>query len=130
MKQFTESGSGPIKLLKQGEVAIGLGMTFQAITEMNDGQPFDVIFPETGSPYSLTGTAIIDGHQNKKGVLEVYDYVIHEFMMYDKEYFSPEPMYEGQINRIPNYPTDVPYADMTGIQDDKEKERLLAIWKY
>ena len=24
----------------------------------------------------------------------------------------------------------IPYADMTGIQDDQEKERLLALWKY
>ena len=130
VKQFTESGSGPIKLLKQGEIAIGLGMTYQAITEANDGQPFEVIFPESGSPYSLTGAAIIDGHQDKKGVSEVYDYIIHEFMVYDKENYSPEQVYEGQINMVPNYPEEVPLADMTGIQDDKEKERLLAIWKY
>ena len=31
VKQFTESGSGPIKLLIQGEVGIGLGLTFQAL---------------------------------------------------------------------------------------------------
>lgn len=130
VKQFTESGSGPIKLLKQGEVAIGLGMTYQAITEANAGQPFEVIFPESGSPYSLTGAAIIDTHQNKKGVSEVYDYIIHEFMVYDKENYSPEQVYEGQVNMVPNYPKDVPLADMTGIQDDQEKERLLALWKY
>lgn len=130
IKQFTESGSGPIKLLKQGEIAIGLGMTYQAITEANDGQPFEVIFPETGSPYSLTGTTIIEGHQHKKGVSEIYDYIIHEFMIYDKENYSPESVYEGQINMVPNYPEEIPLADMTGIQDDKEKERLLALWKY
>ena len=130
VKQFTESGSGPIKLLKQGEIAIGLGMTYQAITEANAGQPFEVIFPETGSPYSLTGAAIIDGHQNKKGVSEVYDYMIHEFMIYDKENYSPEQVYAGQVNMVPNYPENVPLADMTGIQDDQEKERLLALWKY
>ena len=130
VKQFTESGSGPIKLLKQGEIAIGLGMTYQAITEANEGQPFEVIFPESGSPYSLTGATMIEGHQNKKGVSEVFDYVIHEFMIYDKENYSPEPVYEGQINMVPNYPEEIPLADMTGIQDDKEKERLLALWKY
>ena len=130
IKQFTESGSGPIKLLKQGEIAIGLGMTYQAVTESNGGMPFEVIFPETGSPYSLTGAAIIDTHQDKEGVSEIYDYMIHEFMVYDKEQYSPETVYEGQKNLVPNYPEDVPYADMTGIQDDKEKERLLALWKY
>ena len=130
LKQFTESGSGPIKLLKQGEIAIGLALTFQAISEINDGQPFRIIFPETGSPYSLTGTAIIEGHRQKAGVAEVYDFIVNEFLVYDTEYFSPERIYEGQVNRIPNYPADIPYADMTGIQDDQEKERLLALWKY
>lgn len=130
LKQFTESGSGPIKLLKQGEVAIGLALTFQAINEMNNGQPFEVICPETGSPYSLTGTAIIKGHEKKEGVAQVYDYIIHEFLMYDKENYSPEQIYEGQVNTIPNYPQNIQYADMTGIQDDKEKARLLDLWKY
>lgn len=130
LKQFTESGSGPIKMLKQGEIAVGLALTFQAVNEINDGQPFEIIFPETGSPYSLTGTAILDGHETKDGVAEVYDFIVNEFFVYDKEYFSPEQVYEGQVNLIPNYPKDIPYADMSGIQDDKEKERLLDIWKY
>ena len=130
LKQFTESGSGPVKMLKQGEVAIGLALTFQAVNEMNDGQPFEIIYPEYGSPYSLTGTAMIAGHEQKEGVQEVYDFIVNEFLVYDKENYSPETIYEGQVNMIPNYPVDIPYADMTGIQDDKEKERLLDLWKY
>ena len=118
------------------QVLIGLALflTFfimgPAISEINDGQPFGFVYPENGSPYSLTGSAIIEGHQNKPGVAEVFDFVIHDFMQYDKENFSPEQIYEGQINRIPNYPADILYADMAGIQDDQEKERLLALWKY
>lgn len=130
LKQFTESGSGPIKLLKQGEVAIGLALTFQAVSEINDGQPFEIIFPEDGSPYSLTGTAMIDGRETREDVVEVYDFIINEFLVYDKENFSPEQIYDGQINQMDNYPADIVYADMTGIQEITEKERLLALWKY
>ena len=130
LKQFTESGSGPIKMLKQGEVAIGLGLTFQAVTEINEGQPFEIIYPETGSPYSLTGTAIISGHEDKDGVEEIYQFIINKYLVYDKEHFSPETIYEGQVNKIENYPQDIVYANMTGIQDILEKERLLGLWKY
>lgn len=130
LKQFTESGSGPIKLLKQGEVAIGLALTFQAVTEINNGQPFEIIFPPEGSPYSLTGTAIVTGHENKTGVSEVYDYIIHEGLLLDKQQFSPEIICRDQQISLPNYPANILYADMTGIQNDKEKERLLALWKY
>lgn len=130
LKQFTESGSGPIKLLRQGEVAIGLALTFQAVSEINDGQPFEIIYPPEGSPYSLTGTAMVETHQGKDGVAEVYDYIVHNFLIYDKEHFSPEIIYQGQNILLDHYPQNIPYADMTGIQDDKEKERLLSLWKY
>lgn len=130
LKQFTESGSGPMKLLTQGEVAVGLALTFQAVSEINEGQPFEVIYPPEGSPYSLTGTAIIEGHKEKNGVQEVFDFIINDFLVYDKLNFSPEIIYEGQSITLENYPKNIQYADMTGIQDDKEKERLLAIWKY
>lgn len=130
VKQFTEAGSGPIKLLKQGEIAIGLALTFQAVTEINNGQPLEIFFPETGSPYSLTGTAVIKGREKDKNVMEVFDYIANEFIKYDKEHFSPDTIYENQKNLIPNYPQNIPYADMSGIQDGDEKERLLSKWKY
>lgn len=130
LKQLTESGSGPIKLLKQGEIAIGLALTFQAVNEINDGQPFEIIFPEEGSPYSLTGTAMIRGREDNPDIAKVYDFIVNQFMIYDKQNFSPEPIYNGQQITIPNYPQNIVYADMTGIQDAGEKERLLSLWKY
>ena len=130
LKQFTDSGSGPIKLLKQGEIAIGLALTFQAVNEINEGQPFEIIFPEQGSPYSLTGTTIIKGREKGSDVCEIYDFIINEFLIYDKENYSPEQVYEGQNNLIDGYPENIKYADMDGIQDDKEKARLLELWKY
>lgn len=130
LKQLTESGSGPVKLLKQGEVAVGLALTFQAVNERNNGQPLEIIFPEEGSPYSLTGTAMISGREDSPEINEVFAYIVNQFMMYDKEHFSPEPIYSGQRTAVANYPRNILYADMTGIQDAAEKERLLSLWKY
>ncbi len=130
LKQFTESGSGPIKMMIQGETAVGLALTFQAVNEINSGMPFEIIYPSEGSPYSLTGNAIVAGKEKKDGVDEVFDYLIHECMIYDKENFSPEAVLAEQNNNVPNYPQDIPYADMTGIDDPDEKERLLSLWKY
>jgi len=130
IKIFTESGSGPIKLLKQGEIAIGLAPTFQAVNEINNNNPLHIIIPPEGSPYSLTGSAVINGHQQKRGVMEVFAFIANEFLTYDKEHFSPEMIYKNQANYIPNYPLNIPYANMSGIQSIEEKERLLSLWKY
>lgn len=130
VKQFTESGSGPVKLLIQGEVAIGLGLTFQAVNEMNNGNDFLIIEPEYGSPYSLTSTSMIEGRQNDADIVRVFEYIVNDYMVYDKTYGSPEKVLKDQTNGIENYPTGITYADMSGIDDIEEKERLLAKWKY
>lgn len=130
VKQFTESGSGPVKLLIQGEVAIGLGLTFQAVNELNNGNDFVILEPEFGSPYSMTSTSMIEGRQYNQDIVRVFEYIVNDYMIYDKMYGSPEKVLVNQVNMIPNYPENIDYADMTGIDDIVEKERLLEKWKY
>lgn len=130
VKTFTESGSGPVKLLIQGEIAIGLGLTFQGINELNHGHDFLLIEPEFGSPYSLTSTSMIEGRQNNPDIVHVFEFIVNDYMIYDKMYGSPEKVLREQVNRIPNYPENITYADMSGIDDISEKERLLSKWKY
>ena len=130
IKQFTESGSGPVKLLIQGEIAIGLGLTFQGVNELNNGNDFILMEPEYGSPYSLTSTSMIEGRQNNEDIVRVFEFVINEYMIYDKMYGSPEKVLKEQVNGVANYPANIVYADMQGINDIEEKERLLEKWKY
>ena len=98
IKSFTESGSGPVKMLIQGEVAIGLGLTFQGVNELNNGNDFELLEPEFGSPYSLTGTSMIDGRQNNQNIERVFEFIVNEYMVYDKMYGSPEQVLKAQEN--------------------------------
>ena len=52
--QFTSSGSGPINALVQEEVAIGLGMTAQAVTQINEGVNLKIVFFENYNKFCLT----------------------------------------------------------------------------
>lgn len=130
IKQFTESGSGPVKLLLQGEIAIGFGLTFQGVDELNNGNDFVIIEPEFGSPYSLDSIALLKGRETNPDIVRIFEYIANDYMLYDKAYVSPEQVLKVQENNIPNYPKNIKYADMTGISDMKEKERLLSLWKY
>ena len=130
VKQFTESGSGPVKLLIQGEAAIGLGLTFQGVNEINNGNNFEIIEPEFGSPYSLTTTSMLKGREKNQDIVEVFEYIANDYMVYDKMWGSPEQVLKSQKNKVKNYPESIRYADMKGIDNIKEKERLLAKWKY
>jgi iron(III) transport system substrate-binding protein len=128
--QFTSSGSGPVNALILGEAGIGLAMTFQAVMAINQGVPLKITIFKEGSPYSVYGTAIIKGKETRKAVQEVFDFFLTTLVYEDKVLFMPEQIFKVQPNTVPNYPRNVPAADMTGIEDLAEKQRLLEKWKY
>ncbi|MGI5857649.1 MAG: extracellular solute-binding protein, partial [Candidatus Merdivicinus sp.] len=87
IKQFTESGSGPIKALNQGEAAIGLGMLFQAAEQITQGSPLKIVQPEDGCPYNTTIFGIISGKETAENVKKVIEFLNNEFFTYDKTYY-------------------------------------------
>ena len=127
--QYTSSGSGPVNALLQGEVAIGLGMTGQAVTQINEGEPLEIVFFEEGSPYSLYGEAIIKDKEMKESVREVFTFMVEEFNYEQLEMFFPEKIYANLDFEVENYPKDIVYSDMSN-NSGEEKNRLLELWKY
>lgn len=127
IKQYTQSGSGPISLLKQGEIAIAMGMEFQGVTEINNGSNYKIIELDTGAPYNQTGAAIIDGKQDKESVKELFEYLINDFHYVDCEKFVPGKLLKNQETKIPNY-VDMKDADMEGLDDIELKQDLLGKW--
>jgi len=127
--QFTSSGSGPVNALIQGEAAVGLGMTAQAVTAINEGANLQILFFEEGSPSSLYGYGIIEGKQNRKCVMDVFTFFYTTLVDEDKANFYPEQIYLDKTFEIENYPTSIPYADMSN-NTTEEKMRLLEKWKY
>lgn len=127
--QYTSSGSGPINSLVQGEIAIAMGMTSQAVIEINNGQPFEILFFEEGAPYTACGYGIIEGKQNKTAVQEVFDFFYSDLVHEEKELYLPEQIFTEQVNTIENYPAEIPYCDMSG-NTAEEKSRLLESWIY
>lgn len=130
IKQFTTSGSGPISMLKQGEIAIAMGMTYQGVEEISKGANYEIIELDTKTPYNTTSSAIIKGRSEKENVKEVFEFIMKDFSKYDKEHFVPGEVFKEQDNKIDNYPTNLTDADMDGINDSTLKEKLISEWKY
>ena len=128
VREFTTSGSGPTNLLKQGEIAIALGMTSQGASAINEGYPFEIISLKTGSPYNTTSAAIIKGKENRQAVKDVFSWLISDFSLYDKENFMPDPIFKNQNNQVDNYPTHLIDADMKNLNSVQTKEKLIEIW--
>ena len=127
--QFTSSGSGPINALVQGEVAVALGMTPQAVLQINQGANLEILFFEEGSPFCLYGYAMPKGKQNKKSVKDVFDFFYSTLVMEDDKNFVPEKIFKDIDFEVKNYPINIPYSDMSGNTTEK-KLRLLENWEY
>ncbi len=136
IREFSTSGSGPVKSLLRDEIAIGLGMTFQAaklIGESGRSDDFSINYFEEGSPYTLYTDAVIKGKMAKDGVKEVYDFIFNKFVPEDKAKFNPEIIYKEGYQpacEIEGYPTNVTYMDMNGLFDSDYKNALLDKWNF
>lgn len=128
VREFTTSGSGPTNLLKQGEIAIAMGMVSQGANSINEGYDFSNVELTTGSPYNTTSFGIIKGRETDENVRKVFDWLIKDFGKYDKENFLPAIILKNQDNKIKNYPANLKDANMTGISSIQTKEKLTSRW--
>lgn len=129
IREFTASGSGPTNLLKQGEIAIAMGMYSQGAAAITEGYDFSIVPIETGNPYNTTSAGIIKGNENDKDVKELFQWLITTFSKQDIENYVPGNLFKEQELKIKNYPTDIKDADMTGIQDKEIKTKLSKRWE-
>ena len=88
LREFTTSGSGPTNLLKQGEIAIAMGMTSQGVEAINEGYNFKIVSLKTGAPYNTTSFGIIKGRENKENVREVFEWLMNDFGKYEFNRYS------------------------------------------
>lgn len=129
LREFTTSGSGPTNLLKQGEIAIAMGMTSQGVEAINEGYNFKIVSLKTGAPYNTTSFGIIKGRENKENVREVFEWLMNDFGKYDKEYFLPDKILKNQEVKVKNYPTNLKDAKMDGIDSVSVKQVLISKWE-
>lgn len=128
LREFSTSGSGPTNLLKQGEIAIALGMTSQGAAAINEGYDFGIVSLDTGSPYNTTSFGIVKGRENKENVQKVFEWLLTDFGVYDKMYFMPDVILKDQVTKVENYPTNLVDANMDGIDSVSKKDELINKW--
>ena len=127
---YTSSGSGPVNALVGREVAVGFGMISQAVTKINDGNSeLEILFFAEGAPCNLYGNAIVKGKKARQAVKDVMDYLDSYYTDASNARSYPEPVIKDADYNVPNFPTDIVYADMTG-NNLENKDALLKKWTH
>ena len=99
-----ESGSGPLKLVRAGEVAIGFGLRQQAVADKKDGLPIDYVDPKEGNFTLTESVAVLNKGKddNSKLAMKMAECIIKK----------------GRSELIKNYPVPL----YKGEKEDKEKK--------
>lgn len=128
--QFTASGSAPVNNLVSKEAGIGIGMISQAVEKITSGQKdLEVILTDEGATFGQYGSFVVKGRENKKGVLEILDYMYYEFTDECCAMFYPEAIFKGVDYTLENFPPHLVYCNMDN-NTIARKEDLLRKWKY
>lgn len=92
-----KSGSGPLKKVKAGEVAIGFGLRHQGLMEQKKGLPIQVIDPSEGNFFLTEGVAVINKDNSKKQELamKMAECIIKNSRAELLKYY-PMALYEGE----------------------------------
>ena len=91
-----QSGSGPIKKVRAGEVAIGFGLRHQAVADKEDGLPIDFVDPTEGNFTLTESLAVIDkGEDTNPLAMEMVQCIIENGRA-DLMTYYPVPLYEGE----------------------------------
>lgn len=106
-----DSGSGPIKKVRSGEVALGFGLRHQAVTDKNEGMPVDYVDPKEGN-FSLTeSVAVVDKGENENPLaMEMAECIIKNGRQ-ELQQTYPNALYEGETTDEANqsaYPKKFP----------------------
>ena len=91
-----QSGSGPIKKVRAGEVAIGFGLRHQAVADKADGLPVDFVDPTEGNFTLTESLAVVDkGDDTNPFAMEMVQCIIENGRA-DLMTYYPVPLYEGE----------------------------------
>ena len=96
------SGSGPLKLCRAGEVAIGFGLRQQAVADKEEGLPIDYVDPEEGNFALTESISVVDkGENTNPKAMEMAQCIIENGREELQQYY-PNALYEGESTDAAN----------------------------
>ncbi|MCR5732558.1 MAG: extracellular solute-binding protein [Sphaerochaetaceae bacterium] len=131
IKEYTTSGSAPVKAVDRGEVGVGVCLLWQGVQYANKNPDLQVVFLNNEASYNLYTMGMISRKEIKPAVKEVFDYLFNELNEKQCTKYNPDKIYVNQGKaEIPNYPTDFAEIAMKGQFDPEYKQNLLDKWKF
>lgn len=73
---YTRSGSGALQPTGQGELGVAIIFMSSALRERENGLPIEIIVPEEGTGYEISGISLVANSPNPEGARAFIDYAL------------------------------------------------------
>ena len=95
-ENLEQSGSGPLKKIRAGEVSVGFGLRHQAIADKKSGLPVDYVDPTEGN-FTLTESLAVVEHESPTTdkAMKMLETIIKKGRPALMKYY-PVPLYHGE----------------------------------
>lgn len=133
IREYTTSGSTPLKDVIAGNVAVGFGMLWQCVEYASQAgnEHLEVVVLDNLAPSNYYTMGMINHSKTNPKVKEVFDYLFNEVNKLHVETFVPNKVYKDQDNsnyqfkdKWPNFEA----IEMKGLYDYERKLDLLDKW--
>ena len=74
--QYSKYLSTPVRMAGMDEVDISLAVQSEALRYINEGYPLQLIYPEDGTAYTLTGAAVLPNSEKKEAAEMFLDWLL------------------------------------------------------
>ena len=99
-----KSGSAPLKKIRAGEVAVGFGLSHQAVADKAKGLPIDYVDPTEGNFTLFEAAAVVDkGEKTNPNAQKVVETIV-KFGRPELLKFYPVAIYKGEKVEAANKP--------------------------
>ena len=131
IKEYTTSGSAPVKSVQRGDVAIGVGMMWQCVEYANKDKNLKVVIPDNKVPFNLFVMGMINGKEKNPQVKAVFDYLYNDLNNRQVAKFAPDKIMKTPLKvEIANYPTGFEEIISDKVYDFKHKQSMLDKWEF
>ncbi|MEG6585473.1 extracellular solute-binding protein [Dendrosporobacter sp. 1207_IL3150] len=128
--QYAKFLATPVRMAGMGEVDIAIAVQSESIRYVNDGFPVNIIYPEEGTAYILTGVAMVKGAQHGPEAKQFIDWLLQDsaqaVLQQNKFFFIPT---NPEITSYKSYTNkSIELLDNKSVTTAEEKRLILDKW--
>lgn len=128
--QYAKFLSTPVRMAGMGEVDIAVAVQSETIRYVKDGFPINIIYPEDGTAYFLTGAAIVTGTNHTAEAKQFIDWLLQDtaqaVLQQNKFFFVPANQSTTAYKAFTN--KNIKLLDYKPVLTGEEKRLILDKW--